>query len=513
MRKSFVGGAVILMIAGLVARIFGFLYRIYLSNLTGAEGMGLYELVVPVYTAVVLTITSGITIAVSKMAAEQNARMDTVNPRRITVCALVLTAAAGMLVSVFISLNSGFLSTRILGDSRTHDALVALVPCLPAVVAAAALKGYFYGIQQVIPTAFSQIAEQTVKIVILIAAAGWILEGGPEYACTVAVFSAAAGEIINMLILMLVFTLRKKSGDREKRKFKVMGRVFILKVLLKSAVPVSANRLVMSALAAAEFIMIPTMLASGGLDEKSSMEVFGRLTGMALPLIMFPSIVTNSIATTLVPALSESVALKKYKALNYQISKSIQITFIVGVVFSSMFFCFSNEIGALLYRKEKIGDLLFLLSFCGVFIYLQQTLTGVLNGLGKQGILLRNTIIGSVLRIAVVCVLIPIFGIRIYILGLCVSLILTECLNLVTINRATGLVFDLRGWILRPGLVGIITIFSARYVYHFFDIFRLGTAITTLLALGANVLISASLMVITGVISIAEVKSLAGLKN
>ena len=512
-RRSFLSGAVILMIAGLVGRIFGFVYRVFLSNLAGAEGIGLYELVVPVYTAVVLTITSGITIAVSKMAAEQNARMDTVNPRRITVCALVLTAAAGMLVSVFISLNSEFLSTRMLGDVRTHDALLALVPCLPAVVAASALKGYFYGIQQVIPTAFSQAAEQAVKILILFIASGWILERGPEYACTIAVFSAAAGEIVNMLILMLVFALRKKAMEKVNQRPRIMRRIFIIRELLKSAVPVSANRLVMSALAAAEFILIPVMLAAGGLDEKSSMETFGRLTGMALPLIMFPSVVTNSIATTLVPAISESVALKKHKALNYQISKSIQITFIIGVIFTSIFFCFPNEIGVLLYRREKIGDLLFLLSFGCVFIYLQQTLTGVLNGLGKQGILLRNTIIGSALRIAVVCILIPLSGIRIYILGLSASLVLTECLNLAAINRATGLVPDLKGWILKPGLAGILTILSARYVYHFFDMFRLGTAFTTLLALGANVLICASLMVFTGVISLDEIKSLTGLKR
>lgn len=513
MRKSFAGSAVILMAAGLVARLFGFVYRIYLSNLAGAEGIGLFELVVPVYTAVVLTITSGITIAVSKMTAEQNARLDPINPRRVTVCALALTVAAGMLVSLVIWMAPGFISTRILGDPRTHDALLALVPCLPAVVAAAAFKGYFYGMQQVVPTAFSQTAEQTVKLVILMLAAGPILAKGPEYACTVAVFSAAAGEIVNMLILLFVFRSRKRAVVKPGRRIAIMRRMHIIKELLKAAVPVSANRLVISALAAAEFILIPVMLAAGGLDEKSSMETFGRLTGMALPLIMFPSIVTNSIATTLVPAISESVALKRYKSLNYQISKSIQITFILGVIFTSLFFSFPNEIGSLLYRREKIGDLLFLLSFGCVFIYLQQTLTGVLNGLGKQGILLRNTIIGSVLRIAVVCVLIPMFGIRIYILGMTASLILTECLNLAAINRATGLVYDLRGWILKPGLAGFISIFCARFVYHFFEIFRLGRILTTLLTLGANAMITACLMIIIGVISLSEIKILIGLKN
>ena len=110
MRKSFVRGAFILMAAGLIARLIGFAYRIILSNMIGAEGMGLYELIVPIYTAVVLTITAGMTIAVSKMVAEQNARNNQANPSRITVCALALVVVAGIVVSLFIYINAGLLS-------------------------------------------------------------------------------------------------------------------------------------------------------------------------------------------------------------------------------------------------------------------------------------------------------------------------------------------------------------------------------------------------------------------
>ncbi len=511
MRRSFASGAVILMAAGLAARLLGFVYRIYLSNLVGAEGMGLYELVVPIYTAVVLTITSGITIAVSKMVAEQNARMDRVNPGKVTVCAIGMAAAAGVMVSLVISLNVDMLSLKMLGDERTRDALLVLVPCLPAVVAAAALKGYFYGMQNVVPTAFSQTAEQAVKFVILLIAADAIIVKGPGYASAVAIFAAAVGEIINMLILLVIFSMRSKGKQNKKYLVKAKRKIRLIRELLGAAVPVSANRLVISALAAAEYILIPAMLTAGGLDEKSSMEVFGRLTGMALPLIMFPSIVTNSIATTLVPALSESAALNRYKTLNYQISKSIQITFILGMVFSSLFICFSDEIGSLIYRREKIGDLLFMLSFSCVFIYLQQTLTGVLNGLGRQGVLLRNTVIGSVLRIAVVCILMPVFGIKIYIVGMTASLVLTECLNLITINRITGLIFDLRGWLFKPGLVCVIIIITGRYVYHFFELFHFTITMTTMLALAANVVIAFILMIFTGVLKIEEILSMSGI--
>lgn len=563
-RKSFASGAVILTAAGLAARMLGFVYRVYLSNLIGAEGMGLYELVIPVYTAVVLTITSGITIAVSKMVAEQNARSDPANPARVTVYAAILAAGAGMLVSFVIALNADGFSVKILGDERTLGALLILVPCLPGVVAASALKGYFYGMQQVVPTAVSQIAEQAVKFLVLVLSAGVIIERGAGYACTIAVFATAAGEILNMLVLLAVFrsggrffkrrdgspkegtVLRKEGRFSEKRRRlsyaeidersraeknsgrslllksgepspcpgrapKLMRRSRIIKALLRAAVPVSANRLVISSLAAAEYILIPVMLAAGGLDEKSSMQVFGRLTGMALPLVMFPSIVTNSIATTLVPALSESAALKRYRALNRQISKSIQITFILGIIFSSLFICFSEEIGSLIYRNENIGELLFMLSFSCIFIYLQQTLTGVLNGLGRQAVLLRNTVTGSVLRIAVICILMPMFGIKMYIIGLTASLMLTECLNLIEINKITGLVIDLREWLVKPGLAGILAIFAGRYIHYFFSMFSFDERIATMLAMAVNTMFAGVLMMITGVLEIRELMSMAGL--
>ena len=335
MRKSFVGGAIILMLAGLIARLFGFVYRIYLSNLIGAEGMGLYELTVPVYTAIVLTITAGITIAVSKMVAEQKARNNQENYGKIIASALFIVTAAGTLVSLLLFINVDLISAGVLGDDRTRAALLVLAPCLPAVVCASALKGYFYGIQQVIPTAFSQIAEQTAKILILILLAGSISVKGAAFACAAATFSAAAGEIVNLIVLSAAYFFRKKHISGIRRTGKPIRKRTIIYGMLKSAVPVSANRLVSSSLSAAEYILIPAMLTLGGLDDRSSMEIFGRLTGMVLPLILFPSLVTNSLATTLVPAISESISLKKNRAVNYQISKSIQVTFVLGVIFNA----------------------------------------------------------------------------------------------------------------------------------------------------------------------------------
>lgn len=513
MRKSLVSAAIILIVAGFVTRLFGFVYRIYLSNLIGAEGMGLFQLVVPVYTAVILTITAGISIAVSKMVAEQQARSNTANPGRITACALMLVIAAGTLVSLFIFFNINLISTKILGDARTYKALLIMLPCIPAVVAAAALKGYFYGMQQVMPTAFSQVAEQIVKIGFILLLAGGISGKGVEYACAVATLSAALGEIANLAVLAAVFTYKRRRSYTAILTGRLMRKRGIIAELLKISVPVSANRLIVSILSAVEYIMIPAMLVSGGLEYKSSMEVFGRLTGMALPLIMFPSLVTNSLATTLIPAISESVSLKNYRAVNYRISKSIQTTFILGMIFTAILISYPNEIGRLVYRNEDIGHLLYMLSFSCVFIYMQQTLTGVLNGLGKQGILLRDAVIGSTLRIAVVYFLVPAYGIQSYILSLTVSYILTSCLNLLVINKITGLLFDLREWLLKPGLIGVVMVLASKFIYCFFEIFDCGSTLTILMTLSANVLISGFLMMMAGVLKPDEILKMIGLKS
>lgn len=511
--RTFVGGAIILMAAGFVVRILGFAYRIYLSNLIGAEGMGLFQLISPVYSLIILTLTAGISIGVSKMTAGELALGHNINIRRIAKCALLIVVSAGMAVSAAMYLNLDLITELIIKDRRTYSSLLLLIPCIPVIAAASALKGYFYGIQRVVPTAASQIAEQVVKIGLVILFAGYFVNAGLEYACAVATAGMAFGEIANLAVLTVVYNWRRRldmkgivrTGFARKRK--------IIIELIKTAIPVSANRFVISIMSVVEYLLIPWMLVAGGLDYTGSMETFGKLSGMALPLIFFPSMVTSSLATTLVPAISEAVSLKNYRSVNYRISKSIQVTFIMGFIFTAVFLTYPEEIGSIIYRREKIGDMLYMLSFSCVFIYLQQTLTGVLNGLGRQGELLRNTMIGSVIRIGFVYFLIPIYGIQSYVWGLITSFVITAVINIFTINRITGMLPDFKNWVLKPGLVGVAMVFAGRYFYNFYDILISDGWIKILLALLTDIFAGLFLMVISGALDKNEIFNLAGFKK
>lgn len=314
-KKSFITGAIILMAAGFIVRILGFIYRIYLSNLIGAEGMGLFQLIMPLYSLIVLTLTSGISIAVSKMIASELARSHIVNVRRITKLALLVVFFAGIIVSVTLLIFSNFISATILKDSRTYYSLIIMVPCIPLIAAASAIKGYFYGIQQVTPTAISQIVEQIVRIAVVILMASYFVNISMQFACALATLGMAAGEIANLAILLFIYKYQKIKPLYTRSRFGFLRKRLILKDLFKISVPVSFNRFITSIMSAIEFILIPRRLISGGMSFHSSLAEYGRLTGMAMPLIFFPALVTSSLATTLVPAISEAISLKNFNSV------------------------------------------------------------------------------------------------------------------------------------------------------------------------------------------------------
>ncbi|MCR4437143.1 MAG: stage V sporulation protein B [Clostridiales bacterium] len=512
-KKSFVNGAIILMLSGFVVRILGFVYRIYLSNLIGAEGMGLFQLITPVYSLVILTLTSGVSIAVSKMVAAESAKNHPVNLRRITGCAAAVVISSGIAVSVFIFLNLEFISKFILKDARTYVSLLLLIPCIPVIAAASALKGYFYGIQDVSPTAVSQIVEQMVRIGLVMAMAAHFVKLGLEYASALATLGMALGEIANLAVLYIVYKAKRKRDTADKSRTGFMRKRHIFKEIIGISVPVSFNRCITSIMSAVELILIPRRLLAGGLDYQSSIEEYGRLTGMVTPLIYFPSLVTLSLATTLVPAISEAVSLKRFKAVNYRISKSIQVTFIIGFICTALFINFPNEIGNILYRRENIGPMLYLLAFTCIFTYLQQTLLGIMNGLGKQGVSLRNSVIGYAIRIGFVYYCIPSYGIRGYVWGLILSSGCVCILNLYTVIKTTGMILDFRNWIVKPGLVGIAMLLSGRYLYGFLNVFNLGNSWTLVLALILYAAVSLAFMEGIGALEKNEIKRLIGIKR
>lgn len=451
---------IILTIAGFIVKSIGFIYRIYIANSIGAEGMGLYQLVLPVYNLVLLGLTAGVGIAVARLVAEETARGNHKNANRIALVsgAAIFTAAAVVVVVLYINLD--FVVNVLIGDIRTKSAMLWILPAIPFIAAITALKGYFYGKQEVMPNAVSQVAEQIAKLIAVFAIADLFAQGDMERKCLFAAIGMIIGEIANVLVVYLVFQFRKT-----RRTANASGQLLrkrdIGRSVVQISLPITANRLILSLLGTVEFLWIPQRLALYGLTNAEALAEYGKLTGMAAPVITFPSMLTAALATALVPAIAEAAALKRMNGANRQISRSIRVTLVLGFLFTSLFIAFGRDIADLIYPRQNVGQMIFLLSFTGVFFHLQQTLLGVLNGLGKEKDTLKHSMITSVLRLGFVWFGIPVFGMNAYIISLVATNLVGSMLNLRTTIKTTGMSIELGDWLLKPLIAAISGVISA----------------------------------------------------
>ncbi|MCX7773396.1 MAG: oligosaccharide flippase family protein, partial [Clostridia bacterium] len=310
-RRSLKYNAAVLTVTGFLVKAIGFVYRVFIANSIGSEGLGLYQLVTPIYSLLVLVLSAGVSVAVSRFVAEEISRRMNRQSMKITSISAGIVLAAGIAVCGVLLLNLDFLAAATTGDMRTRNALLWMLVLIPPIAAASAYKGYFYGRQEMLPNAIGQILEQIAKLIFVMTLFDSFKGRGVESMCLLAVIAMLIGECVNVLVVYLWFlvTRNRKSVEPCSQRTETRG---LARKVLKTAVPISANRLILSAIGTAESLLIPQRLILFGLTFQESLMAFGRLTGMAAPLVFFPSMLPMALATALVPAIASAVASKQY---------------------------------------------------------------------------------------------------------------------------------------------------------------------------------------------------------
>lgn len=503
-KKSLKKNAFILTIAGFIVKILGFAYRIFLANTIGAEGMGLYQLVLPIYGLILLGLTAGVGIAISRLVAEETAKGNNKNCVRIAVVSGVTIFIAGAIIVTVLLLNLDFVVGVLVGDTRTKTSLLYLLPAIPFIAAITTIKGYFYGKQEVVPNAISQVAEQVVKLLAVYLLADLFIHGDMTRKCLFATIGLIVGEIANVLTVLIAFRVRKP--DKPSTNQKIMRKRDIGKSVLGISLPITANRLILSLLGTVEFLLIPQRLLIHGLPSTEALTQYGKFTGMASPIISFPSMLTGAIATALVPVIAEATAMKRMNMANRQISRSIRLTLVLGFWFSSLFMSFANEISNLIYPGQNVGHMLYLLSFTGVFFYLQQTLLGILNGLGKEKKTLMHSMITSILRLGVVWFGIPYYGLNAYIIALATGHFLGSILNLRVATKTTGISINVGEWIVKPLVASISGIIAARFIKMVVASVIQSQFIQLMFSGGLTALLMIGMLILMGVFELKDIR-------
>ncbi|MDW7675017.1 MAG: polysaccharide biosynthesis protein, partial [Bacillota bacterium] len=395
-KQSFFLGAIILVIASFINRIIGFVYRILAVRLVGAEGIGLYEMVFPVYIMVLVLATAGFPLAISRLVSVQMAKNNIAAAYKIFKVSLFFLFCSGLFFSFALYYLLPYLLDFAFQDDRVYLIFKTMIPAIFIISVSSAFRGFFQGLHQMWPTALTQTIEQLVRVFIGLSLAVYLIPRGIEYGVVGLAVGMVMGEVIGLAFIVLIYL--------KKRPVYVPGGenislFYILKDIHHLSVPITITKTFATVILAIEAMLLPKRLAVAGLSLREATTVYGQYSGMALSLLVLPTILTISLAVTLVPAIAEAHAQRNRYAISTRVHNSIKLTILVGIPSSIVFYCFGPEITSLLFNNQDSGYMLRILALGGIFLYLQQTTSGILQGLGEVRAILQNTLIGGLVRL------------------------------------------------------------------------------------------------------------------
>lgn len=423
-------GTIILTLTGLISRLIGFFYRIYLARLFGEEGMGIYQLISPVLSLSFSLTAAAYQTAISKFVAENMAKQKQSTFRPLAA-ALSISLPLSLLCNLILYSFSDFIAASFLLEPRTASMLRILSFSVPAAAIHSCINGYFYGIKKTGVPAATQLLEQCIRVGSVYVISSWTLSRGASLTINVAVLGLVIGEIGSMLVSVLAAYRAFYQNCSVSSRLPRFPQTAIYGPLMRMVLPLTANRIVLNLLQSVEAVSIPARLRLYGYDHATALSVYGVLTGMAMPLIFFPNALTGSVSVLLLPMISEAYALKDWAAVRKYTLRTIRYCALLGLCCMGVFLLFGRWVGAALYHSELAGHFIVTLSFICPFLYLDNTLSSILQGLGMAGRLFIMNVICLLLRLGFVFFAVPVFGITGYLWGILASQILLSALYLL----------------------------------------------------------------------------------
>ncbi len=445
-RQTIIKGAMILTAANIITRLIGFFYRIYMAKTIGAEGMGLFQLITPLYMLVWSVSSSGLSTTMSKLTAQEKAKGSIGNAKRLLHCSVAAAVGIALCFSLAMYFFSEEIAEYIIKNPKTALSLRIISLCFPFMAAGSVMRGYYLGLQNTTISAVSQILEQCVRMAVIYMLASTLIPRGLEYACGAAVWGMAAGEIISFIYVLIYHITRHKHYSHTLSVGKAAMMIGAM------AVPLTLNRMTGSLFSTAENLLIPRQLIRFGMSESEAISLLGRLTGMAMPLITFPSSLLTALATATMPAISESYALKNRLRIKSTIHQSLTITAIISVFTTAIFIAYPDELGILIYSQRQIGNMLRMLAIMCPFMYTQVTLSAVLNGLGEQLFIFKTGVFSSLINIAGIVLLIPLYGINAFLYVWILSSIMITFMTLYRVSRILEIKLPLASQFIKPAI-------------------------------------------------------------
>ncbi len=394
-------------VAGFVVKVIGSLNWIFVSRILGGEGIGLYQMAFPIYFFAMTVSQAGVPVAISIITAERVALKDIYGAKRVFHISMALMLVTGLFFSFMTYFAADWLiDWQFVRDARAYKSIVVLAPTVFFVTFLASSRGYLQGWQRMTPTAVSQIVEQIFRVITMILLAELLLPWGLDYASAGASLGALAGAVTGLMVLVYFHWKLDKDIERDYGRdlqplpgTEAESAWSIIKRIFKLSLPVSAASIMLPVVSNLDLMIVPQRLEVAGYSVNEATELFGYLTGMAVPLVNLSCIITASMAMSIVPAISEARALKDMKRVYSQTAASVRISNFVCFPAFVIVFVLATPISSLIYNAPGAGPAVMISAVSIILLGLHQVSTGILQGLGHPTIPMVNMILAAVAKV------------------------------------------------------------------------------------------------------------------
>lgn len=448
------GGVVLLTVTGVLSQLVGFVYRIFLTRLAGAEILGLYQLILPVYS-VLLSLTSvGLTTAVSNLSARYQALGNLRVIHQLRNQAVKLFFALAVLPCGALLAFSDGASVYLLGDARTRLGLMLLVPCLLLTGIENLQKYYFYGTGRIAPAAITELLEQLLRSGIILVLLVKYLPQSPERTVGLIVLGMALCEICSAVTQTILFRLYL--GPPHKLKGSQLPRGELRHQIGQIAVPLGLTALLGNVISSANSVLIPRLLVQGGMGQAEAVSAFGVTFGMTLPMLLLPAAFLNALGLVLTPRLSECAALGRRRQIQSRVRKAVAAANLVMIPALALLGVLGPTLGGVLYGEASVGHCMGVLALGVLFSCWQTLLDYVLSGLGRQGAAAGIAVVCDGAQLVLTCLTVGKYGIAGYAWSFVGTSLLGAILCWGVVSREISLTLPVFSWFTAPALAACL---------------------------------------------------------
>lgn len=466
--KRYFINALILSACTLLMRTVSVAFNAFCVNKVGSEGMGLFSLVMSVYTFAVTLATSGVNLAATRLVALYYGKNEGKSVKSAMFKCLIYAALFGSLATFALFTFSRGVAESFLHEPRAAISVRALSLSLLPLSLCSAFSGYFAAVRRVYKNAISQVLEQTVKILSCTFLLSLLMPRGIEYACLALVLGGAVSEIFS-------FLMQAVSYLDDKRRLAGGGGRVPMKQVAEISLPVAFSAYVRSGLVTLEHVLIPIGLTAYG--DANALATYGVVSAVALPIVLYPSAFVGAFSGQVIPEITEFYAADNKKEVGYVTTRAFYVTELFSILAAGMFSAFATDLCTVIYGSHDAAEYLKALAPLMPVMFLDTVTDSILKGLGKQFYTMCVNIADAAISVILVWLLVP----RIGVYGYIVVLYTSECINTVfSIGKLLTLVdfkVSLRKLLLSP-LVSAIG--AANILYFVFSRLSLTTSVGTL---------------------------------